>query len=125
MIQMLSVQVASLAEVMQSLQTRAMAPNPPPQVVHTIAKNPLPNVDPQAQTEIKRLKQTIKTLAKLKHSLTIDPFDDLPRITLSSNFPLDFKKYNGTTDTLYHIKTFKMKTRSYVEDPQVLTYLFQ
>ena len=54
MIQLLSVQVASLAEVVQSLQTRATAPNPPPQVVHTIAKNPLLNVDPQAWIEIEK-----------------------------------------------------------------------
>ena len=52
MIQMLSIQVASLAEAVQSLQTHATTPNPPPLVVHTIAKNPLPNVDPQAQIEI-------------------------------------------------------------------------
>ena len=54
MIQMLLVQVASLAEAVQSLQTHAIAQNPPPQVVHTIAKNPLPNVNPQARTEIEQ-----------------------------------------------------------------------
>ena len=72
MIQMLSIQVASLAEAMQSLQTHAMAPNPPPQVVHTPVKNPPPNVDPQARIEIERLKQTIKTLVELKNSLTVN-----------------------------------------------------
>ena len=48
-----------------------------------------------------------------------------PRITLPPNCPLDFKKYNGTTDPLHHIKTFKIETRSYNEDPQVLACLFQ
>ena len=125
MIQMLLVQVASLTEVVQSLQTRTTAPNPPPQVVHTPIKNPPPNMDPQAWTKIERLKQTIKTLVEPKNALTVDPFDNLPRISLPPNCPLDFKKYNEMTDPLHHIKTFKMETRPYTEDPQVLAYLFQ
>ena len=64
-------------------------------------------------------------LAEPKNSLTVDPFDDLPRITLPPNCPLDFRKYNGTTDPLHYIKMFKMETRPYTEDPQVLAYLFQ
>ena len=122
---MLSAQIASLAEAVQSLQTRSMAPNSAPQMVHNPPKALLPNVDPQAQTEIEQLKRTIKNLAKLKNALINDPFDDLPRITLPSNYPLDFRKYNGTTDPLHHIKTFKMETRPYTEDPQVQAYLFQ
>ena len=122
---MLSAQIASLAEAVQSLQTRFMAQNSIPQVVHTPPKILLPNVDPQAQTKIEQLKCTIKNLAEPKNSLTVDPFDDLPRISLPPNCPLDFKKYNGTTDLLHHIKTFKMETRPYTEDPQVLAYLFQ
>ena len=82
-------------------------------------------MDLQAQTEIEQLKRTIKNLAELKNTLINDPFDDLPRITLPPNYPLDFRKYNGTTDPLHHIKTFKMETRPYTEDPQVLAYLFQ
>ena len=35
------------------------------------------------------------------------------------------KKYNGTTDPFHHIKIFKIETRSYTEDKQVLAYLFQ
>ena len=84
-----------------------------------------PNVDPQARTEIEQLKGTIKNLAKPKSALINDPFDDLPRIILPPNCPLDFKKYNGTTDPLHHIKTFKMETRPYTEDSQVLAYMFQ
>ena len=122
---MLSAQIASLAEAMQSLQNRPMAQNPAPQVVHTPPKVLLPNVDPQARTEIEQLKRTIKNLAKPKNSLINDPFDDLPRITLPPNCPLDFRKYNGTTDPLHHIKMFKMEIRPYTEDPQVLAYLFQ
>ena len=114
---MLSVQVASLAEAVQSFQTHATSLNPLPQVVHTPAKNPLPNVDPHAWTEIEHLKQTIKTLIEPKNALTVDPFDNLPRITLPPNCPLDFRKYNGTTDPLHHIKTFKMDTRPYTKDP--------
>ena len=121
---MLSAHIASLAEAVQSLQTRSMAQNPIPQVVHTPPKILLPNVDPQAQTEIEQLKWTIKNLAEPKNNLTIDPFDDLLRITLPPNRPLDFRKYNGTTDLLHHIKMFKMETRPYTEDPQVWTYLF-
>ena len=93
-------------------------------MVHTPPKV-LPNVDPQAQTEIEQLKRTIKNLTEPKNSLINDPFDDLPRITLPLNCPLDFRKYNGTTDPLHHIKTFKMETRPYTEDSQVLAYLFQ
>ena len=93
-------------------------------MVHTPLKVLLPNVDPQAQIEIEQLKCTIKNLVEPKNSLTIDPFDDLPKITLPPNCPLNFKKYNRTTDLLYHIKTFKMETRPYIEDPQVLAYLF-
>ena len=122
---MLSAQIASLAEVVQSLQTCSMAQNPIPQVVHTPPKIFLPNIDPQAQTEIEQLKWTIKTLTKPKNNLTIDPFDDLPRITLLLNCPLDFRKYNKTIDPLHHIKTFKIEIRPYTEDPQVLAYLFQ
>ena len=110
---------------MQSLQTHSTAPNLAPQVVHTPPKALLPNVDPQAQTKIEQLKRTIKNLAKPKNALISDPFDDLPRITLLPNYPLDFRKYNGTTDPLHHIKTFKMETRPYTEDSQVLAYLFQ
>ena len=102
-----------------------MAKNPIPQVVHTPPKILLPNVDPQAQTKIEQLKHTIKNLTESKNSLTVDPFDDLPRITLPPNCPLDFRKYNRTTNPLYHIKTFKIETRPYTEDPQVLAYLFQ
>ena len=71
------------------------------------------------------MKRTIKNLAEHKNSLTVDPFDDLPRITLPPNFSLDFRKNNGTTNPLHHIKTFKMEMRPYTEDPQVLAYLFQ
>ena len=83
------------------------------------------NVDPQARTEIEQLKRTIKNLAEPKSALINDPFDDLPRIILPPNCPLDFRKYNATTDPLHHIKTFKMETRPYTEDSQVLAYLFQ
>ena len=93
-------------------------------MVHTPLKILLPNVDPQAQTEIEQLKRTIKNLAEPKNTLINDPFDDLPRITLPPNYPLDFRKYNGTIDLPHHIKMFKMETRSYTEDPQVLAYLF-
>ena len=71
------------------------------------------------------MKRTIKNLAEPKSALISDPFDDLPRIILPPNCPLDFRKYNGTTDPLHHIKTFKMKTWPYTEDSQVLAYLFQ
>ena len=122
---MLSAQIASLAEAVQSLQIRPAAQNPTPQIVHP-PKAPLqPNVDPQAQNEIEQLKRTIKNLAEPKSALISDPFDDLPRITLPPNCPLDFRKYNGTTDPLHHIKTFKMETRPYTEDSHVLAYLFQ
>ena len=103
-----------------------MAQTLAPQVVHTPPKAPLqPNVDSQAQNEIEQLKRTIKNLAEPKSALISDPFDDLPRIILPPNCPLDFKKYNKTTDLLHHIKTFKMETRPYTEDSQVLAYLFQ
>ena len=113
---MLSAQIASLAEAIQSLQTRSTAPNLAPQMVHNPPKTLLPNVDPQARTEIEKLKRTIKNLAEPKSALINDPFDDLPRIILPPNCPLDFRKYNGTTDPLHHIKTFKMETRPYTED---------
>ena len=88
-------------------------------------KAPLqPNVDPQARNEIEQLKRTIKNLAEPKSALISDPFDDLPRITLPPNCLLDFRKYNGTTDPLHHIKMFKMETRPYTKDPQVLAYTF-
>ena len=93
-------------------------------MVHNPPKALLPNVDSQAQIEIKQLKHTIRNLAEPKSALISDPFDDLPRITLPPNCLLDFKKYNGTTDPLHHIKTFKMETRPYTEDSQVLAYLF-
>ena len=82
-------------------------------------------MDPQARNEIEQLKRTIKNLAEPKSVLISDPFDDLPRIILPPNCPLGFRKYNGTTDSLHHIKTFKMETRPYTEDSQVLAYLFQ
>ena len=82
-------------------------------------------MDPLAQTEIEQLKRTIKNLAEPKNALISDPFDDLPRITLPPNYPLDFRKYNRTTDLLHHIKMFNMETRPYTEDSQVLAYLFQ
>ena len=83
-------------------------------------------MDSQARTEIERLKQAVKSLNDpfAKDPFAKDPFDDLLRISLPPNCPLDFKKYNGTTDPLHHIKTFKMETRPYTEDKQVLTYLF-
>ena len=121
---MLLAQIASLVKAVQSLQNRHATPNLAPQVVHTPPKALLPNVDPQAQIEIEQLKRTIKNLTELKSTLINDPFDDLPRIILPPNCPLDFMKYNGTTDPLHHIKTFKMETRSYTEDSQVLAYLF-
>ena len=113
-LQMLSAQIASLAEAIQSLQTRPAAQNPAPQIVHPPKALLQPNVDPQARTEIEQLKRTIKNLAKLKSALINDPFDDLPRIILPPNCPLDFRKYNGTTNPLHHIKTFKIETRPYV-----------
>ena len=67
----------------------------------------------------------IKNLAEPKSALISDPFDDLPRIILPPNCLLDFRKYNGTTDSLHHIKMFKMETRPYTEDSQVLAYVFQ
>ena len=122
---MLSAQIASLAEAVQSLQTRPVAQNSAPQIVHHLKAPLQPNVDPQARNEIEQLKRTIKNLAEPKSALISDPFDDLPRITLPPNCPLDFRKYNRTTDPLHHIKTFKMETRPYTEDSQVLAYLFQ
>ena len=86
-------------------------------MVHNPPKALLPNVDPQARTEIEQLKRTIKNLAEPKNTMINDPFDDLPRITLPPNWPLNFRKYNGTTDLLYHIKIFKMETRPNIEDP--------
>ena len=89
------------------------------------SKEPSTIMDLQARTEIERLKQTVKSLNKPKNSVAKDPFDDLPRISLPPNCPLDFRKYNGTTYPLHHIKTFKLETRPYIEDIQVLAYLFQ
>ena len=122
---MLLAQIISLVEAVKSLQNRPTAQNPAPQVVHTPPKILLPNVDSQAQTEIEQLKRTIKNLVELKNSLINYPFDDLPRITLPPNCPLNFRKYNGTTDLLHNIKMFKMEIRPYTEEPQVLVYLFQ
>ena len=87
-------------------------------------KEPPTIIDSQAKTEIERLKQAIKSLNEPKNSFVEDPFDDLPKISLPQNCPLDFRKYNGTTDHLLHIKTFKMKIRPYIEDRQILAYLF-
>ena len=81
-------------------------------------------MDSQARTEIKRLKQAVKSLNEPKNPFAKDPFDDLPRISVPPVCSLDFRKYNGTTDPLHHIKTFKMETRPYTEDRQVLAYLF-
>ena len=122
---MLSAKIASLAEAVQSLQNRPAAQNLAPQVVHTPPKALLPNVDPQARTKIEQLERTIKNLTEPKNTLINDPFDDLPRITLPPNCPLDLRKYNGNTDLLHHIKMFKMETGLYTEDSQVLAYLFQ
>ena len=122
---MLSTQIASLVEAVQSLQTRPAAQNLAPQMVHPPKAPIQPNVDPQARNEIEQLKRTIKNLAEPKSALISDPLNDLPRITLPPNCLLDFRKYNGTTDPLHHIKTFKMETRPYTEDSQVLAYLFQ
>ena len=94
-------------------------------MVHNPPKALLSNVDPQAWIEIKQLKCTIMNLVEPKNALINDPFDDLPRIILPPNCPLDFRKYNGTTDPLHHIKRFNMETRPYIEDSQVLAYLFQ
>ena len=121
---MLSAQIVSLAKAVQSLQAHPAAQNLAPQIVHP-PKALQPNVDPQARTKIEQLKRIIKNLAEPKSALISDPFDDLPRIILPPNCPLDFRKYNGTTDPLHHIKTFKMKIRPYTEDSQVLAYLFQ
>ena len=105
-----------MAEIVQSLQ----APQSNP--VHS--KEPSTIIDSQARTEIEKLKQAVKSLNEPKNLVAKDPFDDLPRISLPPNCPLDFRKYNGTTDLLHHIRTFKMETRPYTEDPQVLAYLF-
>ena len=84
-LQMLSAQITSLAEAVQSLQTHPTAQNLAPQMVHP-PKAPLqPNVDPQAQNEIEQLKRTIKNLAESKSALINDPFDDLPRIILPTS----------------------------------------
>ena len=72
-------------------------------------------MDSQVRTEIERLKQAVKSLNEPKN-FAKDPFDDLPRISLPPNCPLDFRKYDGTTNPLHHIKTFKMETRPYTED---------
>ena len=94
-LQMLSAQIASLAEAVQSLQTRPVAQNLAPQMVHP-PKAPLqPNVDPQARNEIEQLKRTIKNLAEPKSALISDPFDDLPRIILPPNCPLNFINITG------------------------------
>ena len=73
-------------------------------------------MDSQARTKIERLKQAVKSLDEPKSLFAKDPFDDLPRISLPPNCPLDFRKYNGTTNPHHHIKTFNMETRSYTED---------
>ena len=71
-LQMLSTQIASLAEAVQSLQTHPAAQNPAPQIVHPL--KPLqPNVDPLARNEIEQLKRTIKNLAEPKSALISDP----------------------------------------------------
>ena len=80
-------------------------------------------MDSQVRTEIDRLKQAIKSLTEPKNPFVEDLFNDLLRISLPPNYPLDFRKYNGTIDPLHHIKTFKMETRPYIEDRQVLAYL--
>ena len=112
----LTAQVTSLAKIVQSLQ----APQSNP--IHS--KEPSTIMDSQARTEIERLKQAVKSLNEPKNLFAKDPFDDLPRISLPPNCPLDFRKYNGTTDPLHHIKTFKMKISPYTENRQVLAYLF-
>ena len=113
----LTAQVTSLAKIVQSLQVPQSNP------VHS---KELPTVmDSQARVEIERLKQAVKSLNEPKNLFVEDPFDDLPRISLPPNCPLDFRKYNRTTNPLYHIKTFKMKIRPYTKDRQVLAYLFQ
>ena len=112
----LTAQVTSLAEIVQSLQV--------PLSNHVHSKEPPTIMDSQARTKIERLKQAVKSLNELKNLVVKDPFDDLPRISLPPNCPLDFRKYNRTTDPLHHIKTFKMETRPYTEDRQVLAYLF-
>ena len=66
----------------------------------------------------------MKSLNESKGPFAKDPFDDLPRISLPPNYPLDFRKYNRTTNPLHHIKIFKIETRLYTEDRQVLAYLF-
>ena len=104
----LTAQVTSLAKIIQSLQ----APQSNP--VHS--KEPPTVMDSQARIEIKRLKQAMKSLNEPKNPFAKDPFDDLSRISLPPNCPLDFRKYNGTTDSLHHIKIFKMETRPYTED---------
>ena len=112
----LTAQVTSLAKIVQSLQA------PQSNLVHS--KEPPTVMDSQARTEIERLKQAVKYLNEPKTSFTKDLFDDLPRISLSPNCPLDFRKYNETTDPLHHIKNFKIEIRPYTEDRQVLVYLF-
>ena len=81
-------------------------------------------MDSQAITKIERLKQAVKSLNEPKNPFAKDPFDNLLRISLPPNCPLDFRKYNGTTDPLHHIKNFKMETRPYTKDRQILAYLF-
>ena len=109
----LTAQVTSLAKIVQSLQA--------PQSNHVHSKEPSTIMDSQARTEIERLKQAVKSF---NDPFAKDSFDNLPRISLPLNCPLDFRKYNGTTDPLRHIKTFKMEIRPYTEDRQVLAYLF-
>ena len=77
-LQMLSAQIASLAEAVQSLQTHPAAQNPAPQIVHPPKAPIQPNVDPLAQNEIEQLERMIKNLTEPKSALISDPFDDLP-----------------------------------------------
>ena len=111
----LTAQVTSLAEIVQSLQA--------PLSNHVHSKESPTIMDSQVRTEIKRLKQAMKSLNELKNSFVENSFDDLPRISLPPNCSLDFRKYNETTDSLHHIKTFKIKIRPYTEDRQVLASL--
>ena len=81
-------------------------------------------MDSQARTKIERLKQGVKSLTEPKNSFAKDLFDDLPRISVPPNCPLNFKKYNRIRNPFHHIKTFKIEIRPYTEDKQILAYLF-
>ena len=79
----LMAQVTSLAKIVQSLQ--APLSNP-------IHSKELPTVmDSQDRTEIEKLKQVVKSLNKPKNLFAKDPFDDLLRISLPPNCPLDLE----------------------------------